>query len=187
MKGRGTEVRKLRNTSEWSRARKWPLWRDCVCCKQLLVFAFKNKNVCLFPPWIGHSNLCYSSQCHRQAHSHPSSQLQNSHVTRPGLRSSAWLVPIAHRPRWTEWRLRSWGALIFCHRVFTRVFIKNSNPSGKSGREVFHASCHALLYMTLSIKEETLLKQTEVKLVLSSTSDLPLLLSSKRKFVLEQW
>lgn len=89
-------------------------------------------------------------------------------------------------PQWTGWMLRSWGALIFCLRVFTCMFIKNCSPSRQPSTGF--SMWATVLYYTwhLSIKEETLLKQTEVKLVLSSTSDLPLLLSSKGKFVLEQ-
>lgn len=86
----------------------------------------------------------------RKDHSHPGSQLQNSHVTTLGLsgyQCGWWWSP--HWPEWREWIRHSWGALIFYHSVFTCTFIKNSNPSGKSSIWFFYVSCRALLYMTL--------------------------------------
>lgn len=100
---------------------------------------------------------------------------------------SVWLVVITTWAGVNRMNSPQLGHFNFLPLCIHCMFIKDSNPSGKSGAQF--SMWVTMLYYTwhLSIKEETLLKQTEVKLVLSSTSDLPLLLSSKRKFVLEQW
>lgn len=154
--------------------------------KQLVVFMFKKgkKNpVCLF---LRHQNLCCHSEHHQRGQQSPAPNA----TPQPHTRHKSRQDPCGWSPRWpewTEWILHSWGALIFCLSVFTCMFIKNSSPSRQPSTSF--SMWAAMLYYTwhLSIKEETLLKQTEVKLVLSSTSDLPLLLSSKGKFVLGQW
>lgn len=181
--------RELKNVSKWSRVQEnhHSLCEEAACAKYSLLSLWLKKQTKRF---LGYdTGICAAIQnVARKDRGHPSSQLPNSHMTKMGLYGH-WRGGCGS-PRWpegTEWIAHSRGALHFGLSVFTCMFIKDSNPSGKSGLRF--SMWVAMLYYTwhLSIKEETLLKQTEVKLVLSSTSDLLLLLSSKRKFVLEQW
>lgn len=176
------------NVSAWSRARGPPLGEETahgansllsLCLK---IKIYKTTSVCLFVRYdtricaIIHNVTVTLAQ-----------QPQNSHMANPGLRPWVRLVPVAPLAGASAMNDPQPGRFAFPPQCIHVAFISNSDRSGKSG--VRFSMPVAMLYYTwhLSIKEETLLKQTGVKLGLSSTSDLPLLLSTKRKFVLEQW
>lgn len=177
-----------RDLIKWPRARenhrdaKQLYGSQKVCCiffKETL----QGHPVFLFP-W--HQNLVCHSKHYQERFQSPRHWKQ----LEPHAQDKSWRDQCGWPPGWpwwTGWMLRGWGALIFCPSVFTCMFIRNCGPSRQPSTRF--SMWATVLYYTwhLSIKEETLLKQTEVKLVLSSTSDLPLLLSSKGKFVLEQW
>lgn len=149
-----------------------------------ILFFKENQNnlVCLF---LWHQNLVYLSKYHQERYQSPALKATQATCPRQVPAGSVWLITRLTMVNGVN--APQLGSFKFCLRVFTCTFIKNCSPSRQPSPGF--SMWATVLYYTwhLSIKEETLLKQTEVKLVLSSTSDLPLLLSSKGKFVLEQW
>lgn len=168
-------------------SRKPPPCEEAACAKTAHHLCVKRQTKKLsFIPWIRHWNPCCYSKCHQERRCSPSLAVTATWPIRVSLViGAAVLIPTLARVN--RMNTPQSGVVIFCLSVLTRMFITNSSPSRKpSTRFPVRA---ATLYYTwhLSITEATLLKQSEVKLVLSSTSDLPLLLSSKRKSVWEQW